>query len=413
MPDAEDATVTTLGTTIARPELDAMVGLLKEAVTEWGRARSLFITGSAVTGEWSVWRDPHGLRFLSDVDIGVVCDARGRDPEQQLRGWVRDRVVHLARDRGWSDPPDLNIGFFTPDELRSQAPKPGTLEMINQAMIVWGDRSVREHFPNLTAEDLTWEESIRLLGNRVMEVLAHPPGEAIEVVDYYRLSKLYCDMATALLIPEGAYVSGYRKRAERLPALLNERPLPPGLARHKNALIEAVEFWTGFRERPEIEVLSRRYSAEPLGEEGRALFGGVWCEARQLLGVCLEHLLPHRLLDGRGRPVPASLGRTSGWGSLRQRVREWKWLARYGPSPITVWRRGLRIAFRLSPVEITYLTGFMLFQRAVDGPPPIYLDRDLVAAMERWYPLPHGEWTSGEDVRHGLLELWRYWLPRI
>jgi hypothetical protein len=366
-----------------------------------------------VSGEWSVWRDEVGLRFLSDVDIGVVCDSRGPDPERQLRGRVRERVVDLARDRGWSDPPDLNIGFFTREELSAQAPKPGTLEMINQALIVWGDRSVREHFPTITAEDLTWEESIRLLGNRVMEVLANPPGASIQVVDYYRISKLFCDYATALLIPEGAYVSGYRKRAERLPALLNERPLPTALARHKDTLIEAVEFWTRFREQPNVAVLAERYSAPPLGEEGRALYGGIWSEARRLLTVSLEHLLPHRLLDERGRPVPESLGRTSGWGSLRQRLREWRWLARYSHAPTTVWRRGFSIAFRLSPVEITYLTGFMVFQRAADGPPPVYLDPDLIAAMERWYPLPHERWETGEEVRAGLLELWRYWLPRI
>ncbi len=395
-------------------ELDATLELLRDVVSSVHWPRALFLTGSAVTGEWAATRGSDGWRFFSDLDLGVVADTRVPDAERVLRDTIRERVRLLSADRDWSGPPEVNIAFFTEEELRSQAPKPGTLEMINQAKVVWGDRDVRLSFPPITAEDLTWEESIRLLGNRVLELLAHPPGEHPELIDYFRLAKLFCDLPTALLVPEGAYVSGYRKRADRLPALLGDRALPPKLHRSRNALIEAVEFWTEFRFEPSVEKLQARYAAEPLGEEGRALHGGVWTEARRLLEACLEALMPHRLLDADGRPEPSALGRSSGWGSLRSRVREWRWLANYADgATLHVWKRGVGVAFRLSPVEITYLTAFILFLRSVDGPPPVYIDPDLVRSLERWYPLPHDDWTSGESVREGVVRLWRYWLPRI
>ena len=211
-----------------------------------------------------------------------------------------------------------------------------------------------------------------------------------------------------------AVESGYRERSRRLPALLNDRSLSPKLHRLRGRLLESVEFWTDFRIAPDVETLRGRYATEPLGEGGRALYGGIWCEARLLLEACLEALLPHRLLDRTGRPCPEGLSRTSGWGSWRQRIREWRWLGDYeADDRLHVWRRGFGVAFRLSPVEITYLIGFILFVRTVDGPPPCYLDDDLVQSLERWYPLPHAPWTTGEEVREDLIRLWRYWLPRI
>ena len=121
-------------------------------------------------------------------------------------------------------------------------------------------------------------------------------------------------------------------------------------------LLESVEFWTNFRIAPSVETLRARYAIEPLGESGRALYGGIWCEARLLLEACLEALLPHRLLDRTGRPCPEGLSRTSGWGSWRQRIREWRWLGGYETDDrLHIWRRGFGVAFRLSPVEITYL----------------------------------------------------------
>jgi hypothetical protein len=414
MAKAPDSTTPSADAGPVKEELDAALEVMTRVVQDAPWVGSLFLTGSAVTGEWAAQHSESGWCFFSDIDVGIVCDERELGREQALRQAIVNALDAFGQSRDWQAAPQVNIAFFTRPELRTQAPKPGTLEMINQAMVLVGDRSIRDHFPPLTVEDLTWEQSVRLLGNRVLELLSHPPGEEIQLLDYFRLAKFFCDVPTALLIPEAAYVSGYRQRANRLPSLLNDRALPPKLHRRKGALIESVEFWTEFRYNPNAEVLRERHHTEPLGEEGRALHSGLWCEARLTLEACLESLLPHRLLSADGRPEPSALGRTSGWGTLRERMREWRWLASYsGEAAPQVWRRGARVAFRLSPVEITYLIGFILFLRGVDGPPPCYLDDDLVRSLERWYPLPHERWETGEDVRNGLIRLWRYWLPRI
>jgi len=396
-----------------REELEAALDVLRE-VAGGLPARSVFVTGSAATGEWAGLRLEDGWHFLSDVDVGVVWEPRSLDAENRVREKVVAALRKRSEERDWAHPPTMNIGFFTVSELSAQAPKPGTLEMINRATVVVGDRSIREHFPPLTVDDLTWEEAVRLLGNRVLELLKYTPSDPIRPADYYRLGKMFCDLATALLIPEGGYVAGYTQRAARLPAMLNERPLSPKLRRLRGRLIESVEFWTRFRTAPDMELLEDRYGQDPLGEHAPALINGIWCEARSLMEACLEALLPHRLMDEKGRPSPECLSRTSGWGSFRQRIREWRWLARYGDqSAWEIWRRGFRVAFRLSPVEITYLIGFILYVRSVDGPPPCYLDEDLVKSLSRWYPLPNGDWSSGEEVREGLIRLWHFWLPRI
>jgi hypothetical protein len=397
----------------SRSELEAAFSTLKSSVAEHP-CRALFVTGSAITGEWAALEMPDGWHFLSDLDIGVVRDRREPEIEAAIRRSLAERFAELAGERGWAQPPVLNLAFFLPFELTTQSPKPGTLEMINRAMVLAGDRSIRERFPALTVEDLTWEESIRLLGNRVLELLENPPGPVPLPIDYYRLGKFFCDLSTALLIPEGGYVSSSRERAARLPALLSDRPLPPRLHRHRDRLIESVEFWTRFRTQPDLDLIKEWYGPDPLGPEGMGLLSGLWCEARPLLEACLEALLPYRLLNERGRPSPQQLSRTSGWGTWRRRVREWRWLARFSGAPAAeVWRRGARVAFRLSPVEITYLTGFILFLRSVDGPPPCYVDEELVHYLERLYPLPNGGWSTGEDVRRELVRLWRFWLPRI
>lgn len=397
-----------------RRELDAVVHTLQQVMTSHKAARSAFLTGSAVTGEWAAVELSDGWYIFSDLDIGVIADPRDPALEKAIRADMRGAIDRLATERHWLRAPGANVGFFTFRELAYQAAKPGTLEMINQATVLWGDRSIRDHFPPLGVEDLTWEEAIRILGNRVLELLERPGSDEIRPLDYYRLAKLYCDFATAMLIPEGGYVTGSRQRAQRLPAMLSDRPLPPKLERSRDRLIESVEFWTAFRSSPRMELLRERYGMEPVGEEGRALYGGIWCEARRLLEACLEALLPHRLLDTNGRPDPAAIARSSGWGSWRHRVREWRWLSQYDGVPTArTLARGARLAFRLSPVEITYLMAFILFGRSVDGPPPLYLDDELIAALSRWYPLPHRRWTTGEETRVGVVELWRYWLPRI
>lgn len=395
-------------------ELAAISDTLRATMNGDGVFRTLFMTGSAVTGEWAADHTPEGWVFYSDLDLGVICEHRDRETENRLRARLQTRLDELGHVRQWKSPPETKVAFFSIPELAAQAPKPGTLEMVNQGRVLWGDRAIRDHFPALTVEDLTWEEAIRLLGNRVIELMENAPEDEVTANDYYRLSKLFCDFATALLVPESAYVTGYRQRASRLPALLNDRPLPPRLSILRDRLIEAVEFWTDFRVLPDVNVLRERYRTEPTGDEGRGLYNGIWCEARILLGACLEALLPYRLLDERGRPEPAALKRASGWGSLRMRVREWRWLARYsGTSSAAVWRTALRNAVRRSPVEITYLSAFLVFMRGVDGPPPYYLDEDLHAALDEVYPIPHEPFATGEEMREGLIRLWRFWLPRI
>lgn len=397
-----------------REELDAIVETLQAVMARHPSAVSAFLTGSAVTGEWAAVLLPDGWYIFSDLDIGVVADPRDPALERGIRADMRAAIDALAEERRWVRAPGANVGFFTLRELAYQTAKPGTLEMINQATVLWGDRSIRSHFPPMGVEDLTWEEAIRILGNRVLELLERPGRDEIRPLDYYRLAKLYCDFATALLIPEGGYVTGSRERAKRLPALLNDRPLSPKLERYRDRLIESVQFWTDFRGAPRLELLRERYGMEPAGEEGRALYGGIWCEARRLLEACLEALLPHRLLDAQGRPDPTAVARSSGWGSWRRRLREWRWLSQFEDVPRvgTLWR-GTKLAYRLSPVEITYLIAFILFVRSVDGPPPLYLDDELVDALSSWYPLPHAPWSTGEEARNGVIRLWRYWLPRI
>jgi hypothetical protein len=97
-------------------------------------------------------------------------------------------------------------------------------ELRRHGYVIWGDRDVLSLIPDFSADQIQPEDAWRLLANRIVELLeafatASEPGDAAFENTFYRMIKLYLDMATSYLVFAGHYNSTYRERSRTLSSL--------------------------------------------------------------------------------------------------------------------------------------------------------------------------------------------------
>ncbi|MGC1809669.1 MAG: hypothetical protein WA721_06975 [Candidatus Binataceae bacterium] len=205
--------------------------------------RSVVLTGSLARGEGTWIREDACVRLAGDADVFAIFDGRAALPSAECV----TQLQNLIEDRLRREGVEAHIGLspVRSDYLRRLQPNIFSYELTTHAKVVWGDQNILKLAPAFTAADIPLEDGVRLLMNRMIELLeavceVDPPVTNAPAVRY-RAIKLQLDMATSYLLFQRNYVPTYRGRAARLSELAaepsNTAPIP--LPRFAKTVLEA------------------------------------------------------------------------------------------------------------------------------------------------------------------------------
>ncbi|MDI6809253.1 MAG: hypothetical protein QME66_09765 [Candidatus Eisenbacteria bacterium] len=266
---------------------------------------AVFLTGSLSLGEGSSLRIGDRVLLLSDLDLGVVTS--GEKERRELVPILREIESSFS-------PPDprlilsspLSLPVYTRKDIRSQKPKMETVDMANQGKVLAGDESCLSQLPITDGSEITKVEAITLVENRAWECLRNlerfrPSAGPESVKTAFLAGKAILDCMTSILAFRGAYVPGYKRRLSVFKETLRSGDgeiggIAPGLE-------EEATFWAGFREKPEISIVRKRY-----GEMGtvlsraRELMRQVWLWECSSLSGAGTHELSALIFRTAARP---------------------------------------------------------------------------------------------------------------
>jgi hypothetical protein len=255
-----------------------------------GAIRAAFAGGSVARDE--VWFATVGpsreLEIYSDVDLFVVV---ADDAQADLvRSCARDVVAALpSQADGARFLRGVDAGVYYLSDLLTQPVRPGTADLADRHVWLYGDRSLTEPMRRAFGGSMAPAEALYLLENRAWDVLdpalgASDPQSRLKCV---QALKAILDVGTAHLIVEGRFSP---RLDERMRALQSNRP-----ARLSSRVAATIGDALAARARLD-EYLA---TGCPGGEAAAALVAEAWCElAPGVLGVAGS---PDRLLAARCR----------------------------------------------------------------------------------------------------------------
>jgi hypothetical protein len=196
------------------------------------RLKALVLTGSLARDEATWQPTDQGIRFLSDAEFMVIVEDKAEIPTPEMVTLICSGAEEELRNQGVLC--KLSFGAVRESFLLNLGETIFGYELLTCGEVVYGDPDILlkkgRGDPSVSRED-AW----RMLANRTIELLEIVP----ELVDdrallseaaQYRLTKLYCDMATSILVFKQQFVAGYRARATKLGelhahGLLSDLPL--------------------------------------------------------------------------------------------------------------------------------------------------------------------------------------------
>jgi hypothetical protein len=190
-----------------------------------GMLRAIVLTGSLARDEATFISQGGRWKLLGDAEFLLVL--RGDSPSP-LASWIdaheREIECHLLQGGLTCD---VELSPVHTSYLRAMPPEVFAHELRTRGEVVWGDRYILSLIPAFRVSDIPLEDGWRILCNRVVEFLEvmalGMDKPAVPSPDgRYRMIKLYLDLATSLLLFQGAYAPTYRKRAGRLKALADD-----------------------------------------------------------------------------------------------------------------------------------------------------------------------------------------------
>ena len=217
--------------------------ILKEIGNE--NIDGILLCGSFATGEGSVALSSDGVLFLSDVDIVVVVNSLSVHqsvlPGKRDLGNRCERLWPDAKFRG-----KINIGIYYQTELPILPPNPGVYDLKNRGIVFSGKEDIIKRFPAYKSNDITNEEGIRLLENRIVALLGthqlineNKSEDRLELL--YEISRVYTDILISAMIFTGEYRTGYKNRLEFIERNTNNKIIsdliPPGM-------FKKIDIWT-------------------------------------------------------------------------------------------------------------------------------------------------------------------------
>ena len=213
------------------------------------RLRAVILTGSMARNE-ATWQETEkGVEFFSDAEFIVIAKSRHEVPSAEMVTLICSGAEEELRNRGvWCK---LSIGAVPESFLRNLGDTIFGHELLTCGEVLYGDPNILLNETRDTSPHVSEEDAWRLLANRMIELLEMVPELAdaratLSEATQYRLTKLYCDMATSILVFKGQFVAGYQARAETL-ALLHERGLLLDLPFEADWLVAMVQRCTEYK----------------------------------------------------------------------------------------------------------------------------------------------------------------------
>lgn len=197
-----------------------------------GSVRAVFAGGSVGRGE--VWwgREGEGFAVYSDIDVYVVLSPDADEAAVRSAGARAAAGLPSAQD-GVVFHRGADIGVYRIDDLLAQPVRPGTVDLREHHLWLYGDRSVLDGLGAGTRR-VPRSEALYLLENRAWDALdaastLADDGAHARVHARMQAAKVVMDVGAAHLIADGRFVPTYAGRMDAIrqqsPALLAPRVL--------------------------------------------------------------------------------------------------------------------------------------------------------------------------------------------
>ena len=285
---------------------------------------AIFLCGSFAAGEETVVLESNPVILLSDVDLVVIVktlqDLFAWSPRRAELGERCEALMPGVRFAGRVD-----VGVMLAEDLKRLPARPGVYEMRARGRVLSGNARILDLIPRYAPSDITTREALILVENRAVSLIDSRPGklreEDAERYGYwYRIARVYTDIAAASLSIAGAYVSGYAAREDLIRAEVARdtegilaKLVPPEMLR-------AIERWTRFKLEPSIETALVRPEPHAFKDLWKDAAGHILFFWRQAASLALE---PRRDI-ARPLPVSALAGRAPNWRDWRNHARGWR-----------------------------------------------------------------------------------------
>lgn len=306
-----------------------------------GDAVTTVFAGGSLAEDSVAWFEGDDLEILSDVDLYVVA-SDGR--EADVRRAAAVAVEDVAVEPGVRLLRPCDIGVVTLANLLAEPARPGTLNLPDQHLLLYGDGSVLAAMGAAMGAEIDPAEGLYLIENRLVELPADESAAADEAsrrLQRYQLGKTVLDVVTAFLVSAREYRARLEDRMAALERLAGEEALP---ASWDDELVAVAA-----RGRADLAGFLRDPAGEPTERRVRRFAVDTWeaiagrlygeHESRGLAGLILRRC---KLGEYR-RNFREFLALSSRWGGARSR-RAWTavHLSRY--SPVTSLRAGALVA---------------------------------------------------------------------
>jgi len=222
-----------------------------------GTVKSIILTGGITRKEGSAICYGERVEIFSDYDFLVLVN----NVTHKIRKQLRDVSIKLTK--GFSReglPSHVDIAPISIQTLSNMKALMFTLELKEYGRSLYGEDH-REYMPDLKAEDIPQEDSLRMLHNRIVGVLeCFDPAifiwkgkkdESLVKFLIYHIAKNLIDLGSSLLSFKKMYVCSYKERVK----VLKENFEKFDIAEKYPQLPEIVEKWTKFKLNPDIEGL--------------------------------------------------------------------------------------------------------------------------------------------------------------
>ena len=182
------------------------------------RLKALILTGSLARNEATWQQTDQGTQFLSDAEFMVILEGKAEIPSPALATLICKGAEEELRNQGVLC--KLSLGAVHEAFLSNLGETIFGYELLTCGEVVSGDPDIlsrRAQYVTHVSEEDAW----RMLANRTVELLEIVPElldglPSLSEAAQYRLTKLYCDMATTILVFKQEFVAGYQARADKL-----------------------------------------------------------------------------------------------------------------------------------------------------------------------------------------------------
>jgi len=370
------------------------------------RLKAIVLTGSLARNEATWLQTDRGVQFLSDAEFIVIVKDKEAIPSPELVTVICSGAEEDLRNQGVIC--KLSFGAVRETFLLNLGETIFGHELLTCGEVVYGDSGILK-VPD--AGHVSQEDAWRMLANRTVEMLEIVPelldGVAqLSEAAQYRLTKLYCDMATSILVFKQEFVAGYQARADKL-CDLNAHGLLSDLPFDADWFVDMVRHCTDYK-------ISRSWDgASPFTRP----------ESAQRAVTVLRSLWTWELAQMHGTTMPspdAMLRLHMRQQALKDRLRGWAFVVRRRGMLDSVrygWR-WLLLLRSASPRYCVYAAGLNAvssFEFPVSstanstGLGQLETWNSKLETVSRWLPIansPARTAPDGEDIAEAIL--WNY-----